>query len=73
MSWQSLFLRTDSLADNLADSRAESQTTEIIDQAAVVAALLDTAQRCGYERYDPFTGGSGTPPRLKTLDRKSVV
>lgn len=58
MAWHSLFLRT---------------TEPPTDQAAVTTALLDSAQRGGYERYDPFTGGMGTPPRLKTFVKHFVA
>jgi hypothetical protein len=43
------------------------------DAPAVAAALVDTLQQHGYQRYDPFAGGSGTPPGLKVFIRHYVA
>ncbi len=43
------------------------------DAPAVAAALIDALHQHGYQRYDPFAGGSGTPPGLKTFIRQYVA
>ncbi|MCC7445892.1 MAG: hypothetical protein IT324_00680 [Anaerolineae bacterium] len=43
------------------------------DAPAVAAALIDSLQQHGYQRYDPFAGGSGTPPGLKTFIKQYVA
>lgn len=43
------------------------------DSSAVVTALVDTLQSLGYQRYDPFPGGMGTPPGLKTFAKYFVT
>jgi len=43
------------------------------DTSAVAAALADTLQQRGYQRYDPFAGGSGTPPGLKVFIKHFVA
>src|SRR5579859_6117814 len=40
--------------------------------AAIAEALLDALTANGYTRYDPFPGGNGTPPALKTFVRQFV-
>jgi hypothetical protein len=50
--WHSLYISTDSTYP---------------DSAAVSAALLAALETLGYQRYDPFAGGMGTPPGLKTF------
>jgi hypothetical protein len=42
------------------------------DRDSLIAALVDVLTRHGYSRYDPFAGGTGTPPRLKTFVRHFV-
>lgn len=41
--------------------------------AAVRTALIDILQQHGYKAYDPFAGGTGTPPGLKTFVRHFVA
>jgi hypothetical protein len=43
------------------------------DSAAVTAMLRDALQQVGYIPYDPFPGGLGTPPELKTFVRHFVA
>jgi hypothetical protein len=43
------------------------------DQQAVITALVDVLTRAGYTRYDPFAGGMGTPPGLKTFVKLFVT
>lgn len=43
------------------------------DPAAVEAGLIDALTAHGYVRYDPFPGGTGTPPRYKTFVRLFVA
>ncbi|MEP7285077.1 MAG: hypothetical protein ABI947_04835 [Chloroflexota bacterium] len=43
------------------------------DTPAVIVALVDALQQSGYQRYDPFAGGTGTPPGLQTLIRHFVA
>ena len=39
----------------------------------VVSALLDSLKRQGYQSYDPFAGGNGTPPAFKGFVRQFVA
>lgn len=43
------------------------------DAPAVVVALVNALQQHGYQRYDPFAGGSGTPPGLKIFVKHYVA
>ncbi len=44
------------------------------DDAEVVAsALIDALRRHGYLRYDPFAGGTGTPPGFKTFIKHFIA
>ena len=35
------------------------------ETATAIAALIETLQSLGYQRYDPFPGGTGTPPETQ--------
>lgn len=41
--------------------------------AIAVLALVEALQTLGYQRYDPFPGGMGTPPGLKTFAKHFVA
>src|SRR5262249_2867639 len=43
------------------------------DHVQVAIILRDTLLAAGYQRYDPFPGGSGTPPGLKTFVKQFVA
>src|SRR5262245_10590817 len=43
------------------------------DTQAVADALIDALRHHGYQRYDPFSGGTGTPPGLKTFIKHFVA
>jgi hypothetical protein len=43
------------------------------DLPAVAAALVESLQSLGYQRYDPFPGGMGTPPGLKNFAKYFVA
>lgn len=43
------------------------------DAPSVAAALQETLARLGYGIYDPFPGGSGTPPTYKTFAKHFVA
>jgi len=43
------------------------------DETAAVTALVAALQALGYQRYDPFPGGTGTPMGLKTFARYFVA
>lgn len=43
------------------------------DPQAITAALVESLLRHGYQRYDPFAGGTGTPPGLKTFVKHFVA
>ncbi len=43
------------------------------DAEAVAAALIDALRHHGYQPYDPFAGGNGTPPGLKTFVKHFVA
>jgi hypothetical protein len=43
------------------------------DPPAITAALLDALHQLGYQRYDPFAGGTGTPPGLKTFVKHFIA
>jgi hypothetical protein len=43
------------------------------DTDAVAAALIDALRHHGYQRYDPFAGGTGTPPGLKSFIKHFVA
>ncbi len=43
------------------------------DPPAIAAALLGALRQHGYQRYDPFAGGTGTPPGLKTFVRHFIA
>jgi hypothetical protein len=58
MSWHSLYLRT-------ADSNTDAHT--------IATALIDSLHQYGYQRYDPFPGGTGTPPGLKQFVKQFVA
>src|SRR3954465_10887872 len=40
---------------------------------SIEAALIDSLLQHGYQRYDPFAGGTGTPPGLKTFVKHFVA
>jgi hypothetical protein len=40
---------------------------------AIVVALLDVLRRHSYQRYDPFAGGTGTPPGFKIFVKHFVT
>jgi len=42
------------------------------EQGEVVAALADAYEERGFKRFDPFPGGTGTPPGLKETFRHFV-
>lgn len=56
MSWHSLYIRTDDAAGT----------------TITAATLIEVLSRQGYQRYDPFPGGMGTPLALKTFVRHFV-
>jgi hypothetical protein len=58
--WHSLYLQPHNARD-------------LDDAAAVKTALVDVLQKHGYTPYDPFAGGTGTPPGLKTFVRHFVA
>ncbi len=41
--------------------------------SSIVAALVETYQQRGYQPYDPFPGGSGTPIGVKTFIRLFIA
>jgi hypothetical protein len=43
------------------------------DPPAIVAVLVAALQQRGYQRYDPFAGGTGTPSGLKTFVRHFIA
>ncbi len=43
------------------------------ETAAVVITLVESLQALGYQRYDPFSGGMGTPPGLKIFAKHFVA
>jgi hypothetical protein len=40
---------------------------------AIAAALLDVLGRHSYQRYDPFAGGTGTPPGFRVFVKHFVA
>jgi hypothetical protein len=61
--WHSLYLRPEN----------PGGTDSLDDSAAIRTALIDILQQHGYKAYDPFAGGTGTPPGLKTFVRHFVA
>ncbi len=43
------------------------------DEHVVAASLIDALRHHGYQRYDPFAGGSGTPPGLRAFVKHFVA
>src|SRR3954465_5804249 len=43
------------------------------EQASIVAAVAEAMHQHGYQRYDPFPGGSGTPVGVKTFVKLFVA
>lgn len=43
------------------------------DSQAVAGALRDVLTAAGYQAFDPFPGGTGTPPRLRDTVRQFVT
>ncbi len=49
------------------------KVSEPDDHTAIITALRQALQAHGYEPYDPFSGGSGTPPKFKTFIKQFVA
>src|SRR5258708_3770576 len=61
------------MAANLMTNSWNSIYLQTHETAAVVITLVESLQALGYQRYDPFPGGMGTPPGLKTFAKYFVA